>query len=57
MCCDLLVCAACGGPVSEARCSTCLASRASVHRAGATLRPEVVLLIAALVLLLSVLAR
>lgn len=55
MCCELLVCAACGGRVSEARCSTCAASRTAVH-ASPTLRPETVALLALLVVLLGLLA-
>ncbi len=31
MCCERLVCAACGGQVVDARCGTCAASRARVH--------------------------
>lgn len=56
MCCDQLVCAACGGRVSDASCSTCVASRVSVHSA-AGLRPEVVVLLVLLVLLVGALAR
>ena len=55
MCCDQLVCAACGGRVSDASCSTCAASRASVHT-GTALRPEVVALLAVLVVLLGLLS-
>lgn len=56
MCCDQLVCAACGGRVSEARCLTCVSSRASVHSSGSAVRPEVVALLALLVVLLGLLA-
>jgi hypothetical protein len=31
MCCEQLVCANCGQPVVDARCSVCAASRAQVH--------------------------
>lgn len=56
MCCDRLVCAACGGRVSDAHCSTCAASRASVHEVSGNLRPELVLLLVSLALLLGLLA-
>jgi hypothetical protein len=32
MCCEHLLCAACSGPVIEARCPTCRVSRSEVHR-------------------------
>ncbi len=49
MCCEQLACAACGGRVTDARCSTCIASRAQVHGlAGVRLTPELVLLLVAL---------
>jgi hypothetical protein len=31
MCCERLVCAACAGPVSEARCATCRSAKAELH--------------------------
>lgn len=31
MCCERLLCAACAGPVVDARCPVCAASRARVH--------------------------
>ena len=46
MCCEQLVCAACGGRVTDARCSTCVASRASVHGvSGSRMSPELLLLL------------
>ena len=51
MCCEQLLCAACGGRVSEARCATCAVSRAHVHGgSGWAWTPE---LVAAAVALLT----
>ena len=56
MCCEHLVCAACAGPVSEGRCATCRTAKAQVHQAGPLgLPPQVVALLAALVVLVSAL--
>ena len=57
MCCEQLVCAACGGRVSDARCATCIASRESVHAAPSALRPELMVLLVLLVLLVGLVAR
>jgi hypothetical protein len=54
MCCERLVCANCAGPVSEARCPTCRASRAQVHGHGAGVPLE--LIAALLVALVTMLA-
>jgi len=54
MCCERLVCAACAGPVSEARCPTCRSSRAQVHGHGARVPLE--LIAALLVALVTMLA-
>ena len=32
MCCEQMLCARCTAPVAEARCSTCRAARAELHR-------------------------
>ena len=46
MCCEQLACAACGGPVADARCTTCAASRAHLHSGpGAGLSAELLLLL------------
>ena len=52
---DDLVCAACGGRVAEARCSTCRVSRQFLRNSQPPL-PAGPLLLAALVALLLVLA-
>lgn len=56
MCCENLVCGACAGPVVEARCPTCRATRAQMHNSGFTIPPQVFALVIALVALLAVLA-
>jgi hypothetical protein len=58
MCCEHLLCAACSGPVSEARCPTCRISRAEVHhhRPGAV-SAEAVALILLLIAVLMTVAR
>ena len=56
MCCENLVCGACAGPVVEARCPTCRATRAQMHGSGLTIPPQVLALILALTALLAVLA-
>lgn len=56
MCCELLVCASCNGRVSDARCSTCRASRAQVHSGtGVNIAPLLAAVAAAIALLLLVL--
>ena len=55
MSCEHLICAHCGGPVIEARCSACRASRAHVHHHYPLgISPQLVIA-AALVLLLGLL--
>jgi len=56
MCCENLVCGACAGPVAEARCPTCRATRAQMHHSGPTIPPQVIALILAVTALLAVLA-
>ncbi len=52
-----LACAACGGPVSEGRCPTCRASRASLgYRLPMVTRQLVIQLLIALAVLLGALA-
>ena len=56
MCCEHLLCAACGGPVAEARCATCAVSRAQVHGvAGRPWSPELVAALVLVVLVVSLL--
>ena len=58
MCCEQLLCAACGGRVSEARCATCAVSRAHVHDGARwTLTPELAVLLLAIVGLVTVALR
>ncbi|HVE98576.1 MAG TPA: hypothetical protein VNA12_05290 [Mycobacteriales bacterium] len=58
MCCEQLLCAACGGRVAEARCATCAVSRAQVHRSpGWSLTPELAVLFVALTAMVTVLLR
>jgi hypothetical protein len=56
MCCEGLVCAACGGQVARAGCTTCRASRAQVHT-GRAWTPELVAMLAALAVLALLLLR
>ena len=56
MCCENLVCGACAGPVVEARCPTCRATRAHMHGSRLTIPPQVIALILALTALLTILA-
>jgi hypothetical protein len=52
MSCEHLVCAACAGPVEQARCPVCRAARAQVHHHGlAGLPPAAVATIVALIAL------
>ena len=56
MCCEHLLCAACGGPVAEARCATCVVSRAHVHGGGGrSWSPELLAAVVLAVLLVSLL--
>ena len=58
VCCEQLLCAACGGRVAEARCATCAVSRAQVHQtSGWSLTPELAALIALLAGVVALLAR
>jgi hypothetical protein len=58
MCCEHLLCAACSGPVSEARCPTCRSSRAELHRHRfSAFSAETVALIALVLAVLMTLAR
>jgi hypothetical protein len=58
VCCEQLVCAACGGPVAEARCSTCAVSRQQVHVGpGFAWTPELVAAVVALAAVLALLLR
>jgi len=55
MSCEHLICAHCGGPVIEARCPSCRASKAHVHHHNQfNLSPQL-LIAAALILLLGLL--
>ena len=53
MSCERLICAACSGPVEQARCPVCRAARAQVHRHHpfANLPPVVVVAVVALIAL------
>jgi hypothetical protein len=51
MSCEQLICAHCAGPVVEGRCSACRAARAHVHHHGPTLTPQLLVAIAALLIL------
>ena len=55
MCCERLLCASCSGPVVEARCAVCAASRARVHAGGAVHVPEWLAAFAVLVVTLAML--
>lgn len=56
MSCEHLICAACAGPVEQARCPVCRAARAEVHHHGfAGLPPAAVATIIALLALVVVL--
>ncbi len=59
MSCEHLVCAACAGPVEQARCPVCRAARAEVHHHGASTVPPLVIfaIVAAVALILVVLGR
>ena len=56
MSCEHLVCAACSGPVEEGRCMTCRTARAQLHPHGHPFRPELLMLLVALLLTLALLA-
>ena len=55
MSCEHLVCANCSGPVSEARCSVCRASRAEMHGPLGHLTSYFVLMAGAVAVLLLLL--
>jgi hypothetical protein len=55
MCCERLLCAACAGPVVDARCPVCAASRARVHAAAPVHVPEWLAALAVLVVTLTLL--
>lgn len=56
MSCEHLICAACAGPVEQARCPVCRAARAQVHHHGfAGLAPAAVAAILALIALMALL--
>jgi hypothetical protein len=56
MSCEHLICAACAGPVEQARCPVCRAARAQVHHHGFVALPPAaivaIIALAALALLL-----
>jgi hypothetical protein len=54
--CEHLICARCGGPVSEGRCPACRASKAEVHHSQANYRPHILVASVLLIVLLAVLA-
>jgi hypothetical protein len=57
MCCERMVCAACSGPVVDARCGVCAAARARVHGGAAALYvPEWLAALAVLLVTLAMLA-
>ncbi len=56
MCCEHLICARCAAPVAEARCTSCRAARAGLHRSPATVGPPAFVLLAVLALVLLALA-
>jgi hypothetical protein len=52
MSCEHLICAACAGPVEQARCPVCRAARAQVHHHGiASVPPAVIVAIVSLIAL------
>ena len=55
MSCEHLICAHCGGPVIEARCSACRASRGHVHHHNPLGISPQLLIAAALILMLGLL--
>jgi hypothetical protein len=57
MCCERLLCAACTGPVSEARCPTCRSTRAELHGHRGPITVEMLAALVILIALLMVLAQ
>jgi hypothetical protein len=55
MSCEHLICAHCGGPVIEAHCPACRASKAHVHHHSQFALSPQLLIAAALILLLGLL--
>jgi hypothetical protein len=55
VCCERLVCAACGGRVTDARCGVCAASRARVHGEAALHVPDWLAVLAVLLVTVTVL--
>ncbi|WP_261565390.1 hypothetical protein [Frankia gtarii] len=51
-----LVCARCSGLVIEGRCPTCRASREYLRRNSATISPQLIIAIIAIVMVLAALA-
>lgn len=51
-----LVCARCSGLVMEGRCSTCRASREYLRRNSATISPQLIIAIIAIIMMLTALA-
>lgn len=56
MSCEHLVCGTCAGPVDQGRCPSCRAARAHVHHPPAGLTPQLLVLLVALLLVLSLAA-
>ncbi len=57
MSCEHLICAACGGPVVEARCPVCRAGRERLHHhGGPSMSPYVLFALLAVVLVVALLA-
>ena len=57
MSCEHLICARCGGPVSEGRCPACRTAKAEVHHhPQVSYRPHVLVASVLLILLLAALA-
>jgi hypothetical protein len=56
MCCEHLICARCAGPVVEARCSACRATKAQFHGSHLTLSPSMLVVLIAALSLLTLLA-
>ena len=55
MSCEHLICARCGGPVSEGRCPACRSAKADVHH-QTSYRPHILIALAMLIVLLALLA-
>jgi hypothetical protein len=50
MSCEHLICAHCAGPVVEGRCPACRAARAEVHHHGPAITPQLLIMVALLLL-------